>query len=76
MQVILDLKIIITSLYDKLQELESYVNLQTTKTTNFLIQNSSCLNPELHEHISVNNVQPSTSSLIINFIVIQFQPTS
>jgi len=76
MQVILDLQIIITSLYEELQELEAYVNLQTTKTTYFLIQNSSCLNPELHEHIAVNNVQPSKSGLIINLKVVQFQPTN
>ena len=76
MQVILDLEIIITSLYDELQELESYVNLQTTKNTYFLIQNSPCLNPDLHEHIYVNDVQPSKSGLIINLKVIQFQPTS
>ena len=67
MQVILDLQIIITSLYEELQELESYVNLQRTKTTYILIQNLSCSHSELHEHIYINNVQPNRSWLTNQF---------
>ena len=36
----------------------------------------SCLHSELHEHIYINNVQPSRSGLIIKLKVVQFHPTN
>ena len=73
MQVILNLNEIISLVINEATELENYANFQPTENIYLNIQNSSCIEPNLMEHVKITENIPTKTGVRVSLTIIQFK---